>query len=211
MKHPEILTVSNIGVAPEQQHRHAAQVWHSDGAYTTCPPTGSLLHCHIIPSVGGSTEFTNMYLAYDALSEGMKKLIAPLRVINDTALNQRSEIYSAEAIAERIRDNPPVVHDMVKVHPETGKKALYLSRLKTREIEGMRPEESRPLLDYLMNQCERPENIFRHSWKVHDLILWDNRCTMHRAVPDFTPGEDRVLYRTTLIGEPSGQVYREAA
>ena len=98
-----------------------------------------------------------------------------------------------------------MVQPMVRVHPETGRKALYLSEAVTRRIDGMKEEESRGLLQYLFAHSVRPEFTFRHTWRLHDLVLWDNRCAMHLAPPDFDPAQLREMFRTTLVGEPMGR------
>ena len=205
-EHPEIIEVTNRAIGGKKSETaDVGRKWHSDGAYTLRPPTGSLLHCRAIPHVGGTTWFTNMYMAYDTLSEAMKAMIEKLEVVNDVRIvnsYKRDPIQSAE----HARDNPPVVQPMVLQHPESGRKALYLSETVTRRISGMSDEESAGLLEYLFRHSARPEFIYRHSWKLNDLVMWDNRCTMHLAPADYAPDEIRQMYRTTLLGEPRGRL-----
>ena len=179
-------------------------------SFTTRPALGSLLRSFAVPEVGGDTLFANMYLAYETLSDGMKKLIADLHAIHLSGTrkvaNTATGILRAE---EQRRINPPVAQPVVRVHPETGRKALYLGE-KVKRFEGMTEEESRPLIDYLNRHATRPEFVYRHQWRAHDILAWDNRCTMHQALGDFDETQLRHLERTTVLGTPSGHVVAEA-
>lgn len=203
-QHPEVMIVSNkpaIDGTPSLTAETGRQ-WHSDGAFTLRPPTGSLLHCREIPDVGGDTWFTSMYAAYEALSTTMRDLVDRLQVVNSLAKQTRTRDPNQDVL----KDVPPVVQPMVRVHPETGRKALYLNETVTTHIHGMTLEESSSLLQFLFAHSSRPEFTYRHRWKPFDLVLWDNRCTMHLAPKDYAPGQPRLMCRTTLIGEPSGQL-----
>jgi len=135
-KHPEIIEVTNRAIdGKKSETADVGRKWHSDGAYTLRPPTGSLLHCRAIPHVGGTTWFTNMYMAYDTLSEAMKAMIEKLEVVNDVRIVNSYKRDTTQS-AEHARDNPPVVQPMVLQHPESGRKALYLSETVTRRISG---------------------------------------------------------------------------
>jgi taurine dioxygenase len=107
--------------------------------------------------------------------------------------------------------NPPVAQPVVRVHPETGRKAIYVSEMTTTGIVGMSDEEARPILEYLFRHSVRPEFTYRHRWQVHDMIAWDNRCAMHLALDDYDINVPRKLYRTTLLGEPSGYIVQSNA
>jgi len=170
-------------------------------AFTLEPSLGSLLRGIIIPPVGGDTMFTNMYMAYDALSDGMKKMIEPLHAIH-TGRRKVFDLHS-EREKEQKKLNPPIAQPVVRVHPETGRKALYIGE-KVSCLVGMTEEESRPLIDYLVKHATRPQFVYRHQWKQDDIVLWDNRCTMHIALGDYADGETRHLERTTVKGTPSG-------
>jgi len=180
--------------------------WHSDLSTTTRPARGSLLRCEVIPPVGGDTMFTNMYLAYETLSDAMKKIVDGLDAIHDMTVARHSRGRDPADLAEVRKRNPPVAHPMVRVHPETGRKALYVSEMTTTGIVGLTDEEAQPILEFLYRHCVQPEFTYRHKWQVHDLLAWDNRCTMHLALSDYDINVPRKLYRTTLLGEPSGYI-----
>lgn len=200
--HPEIFEVTNrIIDGRKSLTAEVGRKWHSDGAFTVRPPTGSLLHCRQLPSVGGDTWFANMYAAYDKLSPTLQKVLDGLSVVNDLG-----SYTAVRQLDDHVHDNPPVVQPMVRVHAETGRRALYLNETVTRQIHGMTREESAGLLQYLFAHSVRPEFTYRHRWRRHDLVLWDNRCAMHLATGDFDPAEVRQMYRTTLEGAPSGCV-----
>ncbi len=201
--YPELLMVSNIpkpNGAPSDS-KYTGQQWHSDLSFTTAPSLGSVLRGITIPAVGGDTMFTNMYMAYDALSDGMKKMIDGLHGIHTGG--RKIVDLSAERAAEQKRLNPPIAQPVVRVHPETGRKALYIGE-KVSCLVGMTEEESRPLIDYLVRHATRPQFVYRHQWQTDDVVLWDNRCTMHIALGDYAEGEIRHLERTTIKGSPSG-------
>lgn len=201
-QHPEVMVVTNKPADDGKPSLTAetGRQWHSDGAFTLRPPTGSLLHCHEIPEVGGDTWFTSMYSAYEALSPTMKEVVGRLQVVNSLAKQTRTRDPNQDVRKEF----PAVVQPMVRVHPETGRKALYLNETVTVQIEGMTAEENDGLLRYLFEHSVKAQFTFRHRWQPHDLVLWDNRCTMHLAPKDYAPGQPRYMCRTTLVGEPSG-------
>ena len=200
--HSEIFEVTNrIVDGKKSLTAEVGRKWHSDGAFTVRPPTGSLLHCRQLPSVGGDTWFANMTAAYDKLSPALKNMVDGLSVVNDLG-----SYTAVRQLDDHVHDNPPVVQPMVRIHAETGRKALYLNETVTRQIHGMTREESAGLLQYLFAHSVRPEFTYRHRWRRHDLVLWDNRCAMHLAAGDYDPAEVRQMYRTTLEGEPSGFV-----
>jgi taurine dioxygenase len=132
----------------------------------------------------------------------MKAVVESLEGIHDMTVAKHSR--GRTDLEEVRRRNPPVAHPLVRVHPETGKKALYVSEMTTTGIVGMTDEEAEPLLQFLFRHCTQPEFTYRHQWQVHDLLAWDNRCTMHLALSDYDIEVPRKLYRTTLLGEVSG-------
>jgi taurine dioxygenase len=201
-QHHNILPVTNQEIAGRKQP--VGRQWHSDLSTTTRPARGSLLRCEVLPPVGGDTMFTNMYLAYDTLSDRMKAIVDGLDAIHDMTVAKHSRGRDPADLAEARRRNPPVAHPMVRVHPETGKKALYVSEMTTTGIVGLMDEEAQPILEFLYRHCVQPEFTYRHRWHVGDLLAWDNRCTMHLALSDYDINVPRKLYRTTLLGEPSG-------
>ncbi len=208
-QYPEIFEVTNrvIDGKPSETGEVGRQ-WHSDGAYTVRPPTGSLLFCRAMPEVGGNTWFTNMYMAYERLSDKMKSLVEQLEVLNDLGyLYQRVGVGMRDAgkVQDDLKRTPPVIQPMVRIHPETGRKALYLNESVTYQIHGMTREESAPLLEYLFRYSVRPEFTYRHYWRLHDLVFWDNRAVMHLAPKDYDAAQVRQMCRTTLTGAPHGR------
>jgi len=205
--HPEILEVTNKpkGGKPSET-RNTGRNWHSDYAYTNRPSAGSMLYCAEKPDTGGDTMFCNMVRAYDQLSPTMKAVMEDLHSVFDFSLVGRQ---SSEKTVELAKINPPIAHPAVKVHPGSGLKALYVSE-RVSHFDGMRPEESRPLIRYLCEHATRHENVYRHRWQVGDLMLWDNRTTMHIALADFDSAQPRRMLRTTLLGEPSGYLVEAA-
>lgn len=205
--HAELVLVSN---APREGKpsptRNLGQQWHSDHSQTTCPTLGSLLHAQVVPPVGGDTMFTNMYLAYEMLSEPLKKMIDPLFAVHDITRARHLQDRGPEYLAQKRRVNPPVIQPAVRIHPETARKALYVSEMMVANFLGMTIEESEGLLNYLFHHSVRPEFTYRHQWRRHDLLMWDNRCTMHNALADYDPSETRTMLRTALKGEPCGEV-----
>lgn len=207
---PEIVMVTNEMIAGKPSpSRDIGRQWHSDHSMKTHPTDGSLLHAKIIPEVGGDTMFACMYTAYEALSDGMKQLIEPLWAVHDVTAARHLQRRPAEYLAERRRITPPVAQPVVRVHPETGRKALYVSEMMTRQFVGMTEDESVGLLNYLFQHSVQPEFTYRHQWRRHDLLIWDNRCTMHNALADFDQRQTRTMYRTALLGSASGYVVGE--
>jgi taurine dioxygenase len=204
--HPEIFIVSNVKEDGKLKGAvYAGQYWHSDLSYMPKPSLGSLLLCREIPEIGGDTMWANMYLAYDTLSEVMKNFLGGLKAVHD--YSHAYDTYFAHLkerpplTPEQRAKTPPVEHPMVRTHPVTGRKALYVNPGFTTRILGMAHEESQPILDFLSRHSTRPEFIYRHRWQVRDLIFWDNRCTMHYALSDYDFSVRRHMHRTTLAGD----------
>lgn len=206
---PEILVITNVPKADStpSSTRNAGRVWHSDLSYTLVPSMASLLRGINLPDAGGDTMFANMYVAYEALSSGMKDLIANLQGVHMPG--RKKADVSQEQFAEHQKLNPPVAQPLVRVHPETGRKALYVGE-KVKRFDGMTEEESQPLLDYLCRHATRPEFVYRHQWRTNDVVVWDNRCTMHRALGDFDQSQHRYMERTTILGTPCGRLAETA-
>ncbi|BBK41148.1 taurine dioxygenase [Allostella vacuolata] len=208
--YPEILQITNLKVGGKPSDtRNTGRNWHSDLSYTRHPAKGSLLNCRQKPDVGGDTMFTNMYMAYETLSERMKAILEDLWAVHDVSLVAGIGERDPEKTAEMKRLSPPVAHPVVRVHPDTGRKALFVSQ-RVRSFVGMTEAESRPILDFLCDHATSHEFVYRHQWQVHDLLMWDNRCTMHLALADFDQSQPRHMLRTTLLGEPIGRLYNEA-
>jgi taurine dioxygenase len=206
--YPESLLVTNEPKpdGSPSDSRYTGRQWHSDMSFTAIPSLGSLLRGLTIPEVGGDTVFANMYLAYETLSDGMKKMIADLHGIHLSGTRKINNLESGVPRAEEQRRlNPPIAQPVVRVHPETGRKALYLGE-KVKRFDGFTEQESKPLIDYLNKHATRFEFIYRHQWRKNDIVAWDNRCTMHLALGDFDETQRRHMERTTVLGTPSGYV-----
>ena len=168
--------------------------FHSDGAHRDVPYMATSLHAVRIPSRGGDTLFANLAAAYEALDEETRDRIASLRVRN---MYGYDDTFRDETMDENDPNSSSATHDLVRTHPESGRKALYLNRLMTRYVIGMDRAESDALLARLFDHAERPEFVYAHKWAVGDVLIWDNRCLNH-ARTDFPRDEDRLLRRYTI-------------
>lgn len=197
---PQIYRVSNKVVDGKAQGRvKAGTYWHSDVSFRKRPAMVSILHGIEVPPLGGDTVFTNMTLAYEALSDAMKQMIAPLRAVHHFA-GASNTAWSHEAVPDNDLDGTNIAeHPVVRVHAETGAKSLFVNPGNTSHLAGFAEHESKALLAFLYDHAIRPEFQYRHRWQPKDLIVWDNRCTLHYAISDYTA--DRYMHRTTVIGE----------
>ena len=203
--HPEIMIVSNIkenGVPIGLGD--AGVFWHSDLSYVEKPSLGSMLHAQELPSEGGDTLFANQHRAYEALPEALKARLESLQAEHSyltqyEALRARSP-WRPKLTQEQLDQVQPTVHPVVRTHPETGRKALFVSEHFTTRILGLPEADSRALLDELFALSTRPEHVYRHAWQPHDMVFWDNRSVVHLAAgtPDHLR---RKLYRTTIEGD----------
>ena len=200
-EHPEITVISNVvedGKAIGALGAGEA-VWHIDMSYNPVPPKGSALYALEVPPSGGDTGFFNCYAAYEALSDQLKARIADLTLKHDATLNsaglQRSHL---DAVSD-VTTSPGAVHPVYHTHPETGRRALYLGRRKNGYAVGLSVEESEALLDQLWAHADQNKFSWHHQWRVGDLVLWDNRCVMHRRDP-FDASQRRVMHRTQIKG-----------
>ena len=195
---PEVIPVVKL----EHERVNFGGVWHSDTAYLDVPPMASLLVARDVPAAGGDTLFANMYLAYETLSPGMQRLLDGLVGINSSAkadaTKTREDRVRDSARADR-KQEYTAGHPVVRVHPETGRKALYVNVAHTVAFEGMTAEESAPILDYLFRHQVQPELTCRFRWRPGSIAFWDNRCAQHNAVNDYH-GQRRVMHRITLAG-----------
>lgn len=209
--HPEILQITNkkVGGKPSLT-RNTGRNWHSDLSYTRHPAKGSLLYCRERPEVGGDTLFTNMYLAYETLSDPMKAFLEGLDAVHDFSLVAGLHERDPEKVAEMRRLSPPVAHPVIRTHPDSTRRALFVSE-RVRNFVGMTEEESQPVLEFLCRHATRHEFVYRHQWQVNDLLMWDNRCTMHLALADFDQSQPRLMLRTSLLGEAMGQFVDQPA
>jgi len=194
---PEVIEVKKL----EHEKHNFGGIWHSDTAYLDIPPMGSMLLAREVPATGGDTEFANQYLAYESLSEGMRRLLDPLVGVNSSARADVSRTRE-DRIKEQGGESRQYLaeHPVVRTHPETGRKALYVNCAHTASFKGMTEEESAPLLAYLFRHQVRAEFTCRFQWRVGSLAFWDNRCTQHNPINDYH-GQRRVMHRITLAGD----------
>jgi taurine dioxygenase len=196
--HPAVMLISNIredgkpiGALPDGEMH-----FHSDQCHQEKPATASLLYALEIPSKGGNTLFANAYRAYETLPDSVKR-----RIEGRKALNAYDYDSAATRRGTKIKEGVPFyAHPVVRTHPVTGRKALYVNRLMTVRIEGMPDEESEDILQTLFDHQEQPQFIYEHVWRPGDILMWDNRCTLH-ARTDFSADERRLLRRVTILGE----------
>lgn len=199
-EHPEVMVMTNVKDASERNvgASRAGFEWHSDQSYKPVPALGSMLYGIECPPVGANTEFAGMYAAYEALPEDRKALIENRRGVHDYAWAWATYYKDRPPLTEAEKAKlPPVLHPLVRVHPETGRKALYLSEGMTRCIEGMPEEEGRALVLELNDFATQPRFVYSHEWRAGDLVFWDNRCLLHRATPA-DPRYRRVMQRTMV-------------
>jgi taurine dioxygenase len=194
---PELTEVKKL----EHERHNFGGIWHSDTAYLDIPPMGSMLLAREVPPFGGDTLFASQYLAYESLSEGMRRLLDGLVAVNSSARADVSRTRE-DRVKEQSGEAREFVaaHPVVRTHPETGRKALYVNVAHTARFEGMTEAESAPLLEFLFGQQVKPEFTCRFQWRVGSLAFWDNRCTQHNPINDYH-GHRRVMHRITLAGE----------
>src|SRR5258705_11593078 len=206
--HPEVLILSNdmkdgkpIGLID------GGDFWHSDSSHRDNPSMATMLYAVKNPPQGGDTEFANMYAAYDALPFEMKSRIASLKGVHAVSKlkNNRGTVSprrpDGKDFYEKQKFLPDQIWPLVRTHPMTGKKALYVSPRFTIGIEGMAEGEADEILDFLFAHQIRPEFVYRHKWRDHDLVMWDNRCVIHQATGGYTYPDVRTMYRTVLAGD----------
>lgn len=175
-------------------------IWHTDMTFKETPPKMGMLYCRAVDEGFGDTMFCNMYKAYETLSDGMRATLDPLKAVHSSALLQRRN--NAKSYNIPIKEiPPPVIHPVIRTHPETGRKALFVNSSFVTNFVDMTEEESEPLVDFLVNHATQPERIYRHRWRVDDLVMWDQRATMHYVVIDYGPDMHRRMHRTTAAGD----------
>lgn len=205
--HPEILLISNVKDAAGEHIglADAGFTWHSDVSYRRNPSRCSLLYAKEVPHRDGKplgdTVFANCIAAYEALPETMKRLLDGKKAIHRYSMRRRIENSPRPKLtAAQLAETPDVAHPIVRTHPYTGRKALYVTAGECIGIEGMPDNEALPLIDELDAHCVRPEFCYRHRWAIGDLVMWDNASAMHLAICDYALPERRLMHRTTVIG-----------
>ena len=203
---PEIFRVSNVDEDgnlmppdhPTAQQIALAQFWHTDSSYREIPCTGSLLHGIEVSRTGGETQFTNMYSVYEALPEALRQQVEGRKALHD--FGHLHTISKLKPLTEEEKAAMPAVwQPMVRKHPVTGRKSLYISPIYNDEIEGMMAADSKQLIHDLTEFSGQSRFVYAHRWETDDVLAWDNRCTMHQVTP-FDPSERRVMHRTTIVG-----------
>jgi taurine dioxygenase len=200
--YPEIIEVRKEA---DDRGSNFGGAWHSDVTYLEEPALGSILYAREVPDFGGDTLFANMYLAYDALSDGMKRMLDGMTAVHSARrpYAPRSDWFPTQRAMDIRRSNSAqaeVEHPVIRTHPETGRKGLFVNSTFTIRFSGMSEEESAPLLDYLYRQLVRPEFTCRFRWSANTIAFWDNRCVQHYAINDYH-GQRRVMHRVTVNGD----------
>jgi taurine dioxygenase len=198
---PEIYIVSNVTVngQPIGSLGSGEAVWHTDMSYLEVPPMASMLYALEVPPAGGNTSFSSMYAVYQALPDDLKRRIADLKIKHDGTYNSGGYLRQGVTATDDPRTSPGAIHPLVCTHPDTGRRMLYLGRRRNAYLMGLELAESEALLDELWDFVARSEFAWEHVWQVGDLVLWDNRCTMHRRDP-FDDSARRIMHRTQIKG-----------
>ena len=195
-KYPQIF---EINTDKNSKIANGAEDFHSDVSCDIEPPLGTMLQLHILPECGGDTMFANMYMAYEALSNPMQKFLSDLKASHESEHFYRGR-YKTESNSESKTEYPSAIHPVIRTHPETGKKAIFVNKFFTTRILGLEPQESKFILDFLFSHIEKTEFQIRYRWNKNDMAFWDNRCTIHKALWDYFPNE-RKGRRVTIRGD----------
>jgi alpha-ketoglutarate-dependent taurine dioxygenase len=201
-RHPDYPDVTVLGTDKfdadgklnEAIYRRGAEGWHTDGAYDSVPFKATQLYALAIPDTGGDTLFASGYAAYDALPPRLKQRLEGV----DGAFTYGGRRKAQALLNPEDRDRPPVFHPIVRIHAETGRKSLYFDPGKILFIAGASAQESDDLIDELTTFMIQPDGAYRHQWSVGDIVIWDNRCSYHKAAGDYPPEQDRIHWRTSI-------------
>ena len=193
--YPEIF---EINTDKNSKIANGAEDFHSDVSCDTEPPLGTILQLHTLPECGGDTMFANMYMAYEALSNPMQKFLSGLKASHESEHFYKGR-YQNKNEVDMNKEYPSAIHPIIRTHPETEKKAIYVNKFFTTRIEGLADQESKLILDYLFTHIEKTEFQIRYKWNKNDMAFWDNRCTIHKALWDYFPNE-RKGRRVTIKG-----------
>ena len=194
--YPEIF---EINTDKNSKIANGAEDFHSDVSCDKEPPLGTMLQLHTLPECGGDTMFANMYMAYEALSHPMQKFLSSLKASHESEHFYKGR-YKNENNGEVVKEYPSAIHPVIRTHPETGKKAIFVNKFFTTRIEELEPQESKSVLDFLFTHIEKTEFQIRYRWNKNDMAFWDNRCTIHKALWDYFPHE-RKGRRITIKGD----------
>lgn len=202
-KYPDLLVLSNRGRGGAQPINNGGAYWHSDITYEETPPMGSILHGVVIPDEGGDTLYANMTAAYDALDDATKQKIDGLKAVHSYRHRYESMMNAGvrpPKTEEELSQWTEVSHPVARTHPETGKKAIFVNEGFTSRIEGLSDNESRDLLEHLFEHSTQDQFVYRHKWQKGDVVMWDNRCTLHKAT-DYDLSQERSMHRGTIHGD----------
>ncbi|MGZ3403598.1 MAG: TauD/TfdA dioxygenase family protein [Phenylobacterium sp.] len=202
--HPNVLELRR---EPDEKATNFGAGWHSDWSFQEAPPAATLLHSKVIPPVGGDTLFVDAARAYEALSPAMQRMLAPLQAIHSArqsygskgVFSKDTEKRTMQIIVTEEADGS-LTHPLVRTHPVTGRKALFVSPVYTVGVEDLTPEEAKAVLGFLFQHLTQEQFIYRHRWREQMLLMWDNRCTMHFAEGGYD-GHLRLMHRTTVAGD----------
>jgi alpha-ketoglutarate-dependent taurine dioxygenase len=202
-RYPLVNVVTNLdektGKPTLTPNTHGNYFWHTDKSYHAVPSLTTILHAVELPPSGGDTLFCNMHMAYDALPEDEKAALGRLRAIHSWEASRRNT-GNRPATEEQKRERPPVSHPVVRTHPDTGRKSLYLG-MHVSHVDGMPEAEGKAMLDAVLERATVEANVYRHQWRPGDLVMWDNRCLLHRADRNYQMDvHPRILHRTVVRG-----------
>lgn len=189
---------------PAMVHRERNELWHSDSSFKPVAALTSLLHARIVPPAGGNTDFASERAGYERLSAERKAALADLKCIHRVIAP--NETYETKAYNDEQKKRLTVVHPLVRTNPVNGRRNLYVGS-HAQEVVGMTPEAGRALLNELTELCTRPDLVYSHVWRLHDLVMWDNRCTLHRATTFDKRQYERKMHRTTVAGRVPDEAY----
>jgi taurine dioxygenase len=202
--HPNVLELRR---EPDEKATNFGAGWHSDWSFQESPPAATILHSKVVPPVGGDTLFVDASRAYEALSPTFQAMLAPLQAVHSARQSYGTKgVFAKETQARTLQiivseeADGSLTHPLVRTHPVTGRKALYVSPVYTVGIEGMTPEEAKATLSFLFAHLTQEQFIYRHKWREQMLLMWDNRCTMHFAEGGYD-GHLRLMHRTTVAGD----------
>lgn len=207
-RHPDYPEITMLGTGKfdekgkliESIYRRGGHGYHTDGAYEKVPFKATQLYALAVPSRGGNTHFASMYMAYDALPDRLKTQLEDC----NGAYIYSSSAESRELLNAEDRDWTPVLHPMIRTHPETGRRSLYFDPGKIVRIDGMEEQQSDDLIAELAERLIQPDSEYSHEWRVGDIVIWDNRCLVHRAAADYPPEEDRIHWRVSVTETVAG-------
>ncbi len=200
---PAIIILSNLDAQGKPKGEHpdpGSLIWHTDGSWVRQRPLATFLYGLVLPQSGGDTLFANMYAAYDGLAEPVKRRLEGLKAVHNLDYSRQLSRAKQQMTDEQKKLAPPVEHPIIRIHPETGRKAIYLGEHAS-HILGMPIDEGRALIREINAHATGPDYIYRHRWAPHDLLMWDNRCLLHAATDFDWMRDRRIMRRTTALGE----------